>query len=316
MDGKYLQLRRLLLWRDLSLSWDPQQSFVQRNPLHLEIGFGNGEYLARQAASHPERNYLGMELHWESVRRCLRRLAQQDLDNVRLLQVDVQSALRWLLPDACLDGFVALFPCPWPKRQQERFRLFSTSLMSHLNRVCKPGAKGLVVTDHPGLRDYALAQAQGSGLGVQLVEVPPTYNTKYERRWTGEGQQVFYELHYHRVAPADVLRPAEVDVQTLFLDNFEPEAMERELQGEVDGLVVEFRQQLYDPKKERWMVLTTVVEDSLSQTFWIEVARKDGKWCIRPSLGGGYLPTIGVQRAMHRIRDTALQLSEQPVQRG
>ena len=298
MDGKYQELHRLLLWRQLNQSWDPRREFPLDQPLFLEIGFGNGEYLLRQALEQPQHNFLGIEMHWGSVRRCLRRLAQAGCQNVRILQMDAHVAVHYLLPDQRIEKFVALFPCPWPKRDHERFRLFSTDFMGQLNRICRSG--GLVVTDHRGLMEFASAQVAGSGLELQVIETQARYNTKYERRWSGQGQEIFFELHYRPQGPSSYKQMAEVPMQTLILDSFDPEAVV--LEGCQDGLVVQFRQQLYDPKQEIFMVLTTVVEDHLSQTFWIEAARKDGQWHIRPARGGGFLPTLGVQRALDLLQ--------------
>lgn len=295
MQGKYRELHRLLLWRQLPPGWDPRRE----RPLFLEIGFGNGEYLLRQAQSRPHHDFLGIDLHWGSVRRCLRRLAQAGVDNVRLLQVDAHTALRYLFPDQCFEEFVALFPCPWPKRDHESLRLFSTRFMAHLRRTCRGG--GLVVTDHPGLRDYALAQAPGSGLGVRLEEVEARYDTKYERRWSGQGQQLFFELHYQPEGPAPVQAIAEVDLKTLRVSHLNPDSIV--LQGVVEaGLVISFRQQLYDPQQKIWMGLATVVEDHLNQTFWVECRHHKGEWLVRPALGGGYFPTIGLQRTLELVQ--------------
>ena len=40
----------------------------------LEIGFGNGENLAALARSHPQRDFLGVEVHRPGVGRLLREL--------------------------------------------------------------------------------------------------------------------------------------------------------------------------------------------------------------------------------------------------
>ncbi|MFN8606882.1 MAG: hypothetical protein U0931_05090 [Vulcanimicrobiota bacterium] len=299
MEGKYRELHRLLLWRQLSGRWDPRREFNKDQPLDLEIGFGNGEYLLRQAQSRPQHNFLGIEVHWGSVRRCLRRLAQAGCDNVRILQVDAQVAVRYLLPAGCVEKFVALFPCPWPKRGHERFRLFSTEFMGQLNRICREG--GLVVTDHRGLVEFARSQLGDSGLKLQVVETEARYNTKYERRWSGQGQEIFFELHYRPDRPGHYQQIAEVPVQTLTLSQFDPHQLR--LMGSHDGLIVEFRQHLYDPIRRICMILVTVVEDQLNQTFWIEVAcKEDGLWHIRPALGGGFLPTVGVQRALELVQ--------------
>lgn len=336
MDGKYRELHRLLLWRQLDQGWDPRREFPLEQPLSLEIGFGNGEYLLRQAHDHPQHNFLGIEMHWGSVRRCLRRLAQAGSQNVRILQMDANVAVRYLLPDHCLEKFVALFPCPWPKRDHEKFRLFTTDFMGQLNRICRSG--GLVVTDHRGLMQFARSQVAGSGLELEVIETEARYNTKYERRWSGQGQEIFFELHYRPQAhssptpvprgaggtsflhapppgpptpvprganapppgPPTYQQMAEVPMQTLTLDSFDPDHLT--LEGCQDGLVVQFRQQVFDPKREIFMVLVTVVEDQLSQTFWIEAARKEGQWHIRPARGGGFLPTVGVQRALEMVQ--------------
>jgi tRNA (guanine-N7-)-methyltransferase len=299
MEGKYRELHRLLLWRQLSQSWDPRREFPREQPLYLEIGFGNGEYLLRQAQDRPQHNFLGIEMHWGSVRRCLRRLAQAACQNVRVLQMDAQVGVRYLLPDACIEQFVALFPCPWPKREHERFRLFSTEFMGQLNRICRSG--GLVVTDHRGLMEFARAQVDGSGLGLEVIETEARYNTKYERRWSGQGQEIFFELHYRPIGPSPSKQIPEATVQTLILNEFNPDTLV--LEGCQAGLVIQFRQHVYDPKREMCLILVTVVEDQLNQTFWIEVTRKeDGLWHIRPALGGGYLPTVGVQRALELVQ--------------
>lgn len=313
MQGKYKELHRLLQPRRLAANpnWDPAAEFAVRQPLFLEIGFGNGEYLARQAEARPHHNFLGLELHWGSVRRTLRRLAQGGADNVRVMQVDAHVAVRRLLPDSAFHGFVALFPCPWPKRSHERWRLFSTEFMAHLNRVCRADAPGLVVTDHEGLRDYALAQAPGSGLEVRLDTVPAAYNTKYERRWSGQGQALFYELHYKRAAEPQVTRLPEGTLNTLTLPHFDPDRLQLEpLTGD---LTVDFRQQLFDRDRQIWMVLTVVVEDHLTQTFWIECQRAQAGWLLRPARGGGFYPTLGVDAALQQIRHAAQRLGETDV---
>ena len=300
VDGKYLELHRLLLWRQLSASWDPFPCYPRRQPLYLEIGFGNGEYLTRQALERPHHNFLGIELHWPSVRRCLRRLAQAKVDNVRVLQVDAQTALHYLLPDACLAGALALFPCPWPKRQHERFRLFSTSFMGQLGRSLVPGGQALVVTDHAGLKDFARQQADGSGLLLQVVEVTAGYNTKYERRWSGQGQEMFFELHYRKQGTSSSwCRAEEVNMRSLHLDRFEPDALE--IHGIHGEIVVAYRNRVHDREQGIWMVLTTVIEDHLQQTFWIEAIRQPQGWSLRPAQGGGFLPTRGVQLALDHL---------------
>ncbi|CAN0407202.1 unnamed protein product, partial [Phaeothamnion confervicola] len=218
MSGKYLSLERLLLGRDLTVPvrWD--ELFARKAPLVLEIGFGNGEYMLRQTGERPEENFLGIELHWESIKRTLRRLHKANRQNVRLLQMDAQLAMRHLFAPGSLQEFYALFPCPWPKRSHIRNRLFNRGHLNLLHRALASDGKALIVTDYADFRDFVIAQAKGSGFDVRLETTAARYDTKYERRWASEGQQEFYELHLIRKADFPTESFEEVQVKSRRVD--------------------------------------------------------------------------------------------------
>ena len=58
--------------------------FGRDAPCHLEIGFGMGDALAELAAAHPERNYLGVDVHEAGIGRLLHLLGEGGLENVRV----------------------------------------------------------------------------------------------------------------------------------------------------------------------------------------------------------------------------------------
>ena len=59
--------------------------FGRKAPRTVEIGFGNGDNLARMAAAHRERDYLGIEVHRPGVGRLLLALEEGQLTHVRLI---------------------------------------------------------------------------------------------------------------------------------------------------------------------------------------------------------------------------------------
>ena len=64
-------------------------------PRVLEIGFGNGDHLARLAARHPEHDFIGIEVHTPGVGHLLHQVAAAGLTNVRLgFSAAVQTRLR------------------------------------------------------------------------------------------------------------------------------------------------------------------------------------------------------------------------------
>ncbi|MGB5650570.1 MAG: tRNA (guanosine(46)-N7)-methyltransferase TrmB, partial [Sedimenticolaceae bacterium] len=93
------------LWPDWGLEYQSQaldlrSVFGNENPVFLEIGFGNGESLAEMAHRHPERNYLGVEVHGPGVGHLLLKLQEYGCSNVRAIRLDAVEVLDHMLPAA------------------------------------------------------------------------------------------------------------------------------------------------------------------------------------------------------------------------
>ena len=133
MKARYLSLQPLLLWQHGARPIDWAQQFGRQAPIEVEIGFGNGEFLVREAQVHPELNFVGIEQEWASAQRALRRLAQVKILNVRVLLVDARIALERLFLPQTVQRVYALFPCPWPKERHVKHRLFAQTFLTLLN---------------------------------------------------------------------------------------------------------------------------------------------------------------------------------------
>jgi len=131
---------------------DLPELFGNRNPVLLEIGFGNGGALLQMAARHPERNYLGIEVHRPGVGHLLLRLEEQGLANVRVLRQDALELLRHHLADASLDGIYLFFPDPWHKKRHHKRRIVRPEFAQLVARRLKPGGLLHLATDW---EDYA-----------------------------------------------------------------------------------------------------------------------------------------------------------------
>lgn len=130
---------------------DPAKLFGNAHPVWLEIGFGNGETLAELARRHPERNYLGIEVHAPGVGHLLLKAAELDLHNLLVLRHDAVEVLA-ALPDAGLSGALLFFPDPWHKKKHHKRRILQPGFMVELARVIAPGGLFHAATDW---EDYA-----------------------------------------------------------------------------------------------------------------------------------------------------------------
>ncbi len=81
-------------------------AFGRRAPKVLEIGFGMGETTAILAAQHPQYDYLGIEVHTPGVGSLLKRIAELDLANVRIVQHDAVEVNHLVEALGLLDSVV------------------------------------------------------------------------------------------------------------------------------------------------------------------------------------------------------------------
>ena len=103
--------------------------FASAQPVDVEIGFGNGDFLVRTAQTQPQRNFVGIEQQWERVYKTLKKVNRSEIDNVRVLLVDAWVALERLFLPRSIERIYCLFPCPWPKKEHAKHRLFSQSFL-------------------------------------------------------------------------------------------------------------------------------------------------------------------------------------------
>jgi tRNA (guanine-N7-)-methyltransferase len=113
----------------------------------LEIGFGMGEATAHIAKVRPSDFFLCCEVHEPGVGALLKRIGEQDIQNIRILQHDAVEVIDNMLPVASLDGVHIFFPDPWHKSRHNKRRLIQTPLIAKLAARLKPGAYIHCATD-------------------------------------------------------------------------------------------------------------------------------------------------------------------------
>ena len=178
--------------------------FGRAAPVHVEIGFGNGDVLAAMAARHPEYDYLGIEVHRPGIGALLRRLEAAGLGNARVMRADAKEVLARNIPDAALSAVNIFFPDPWPKKRHHKRRLIQPEFAELVRRKLQPGGMLHLATDW---RDYAeqmldvLSQTPGfentAGAGPFAPRPSVRPPTRFEERGRRLGHEV-YDLSFRR----------------------------------------------------------------------------------------------------------------------
>jgi tRNA (guanine-N7-)-methyltransferase len=187
-------------YRDAPLDLD--QAFGRSALKILEIGFGMGETTAGIAASHPENDYLGIEVHTPGVGSLLKRIAAAGATNVRLIRHDAVEVLSVMIPPASLDGVHIYFPDPWPKKRHHKRRLIQPPFIALLSSRMKPGAYLHVATDW---EDYAKQILEVLAAELALDNTASGFaprpewrpETKFETRGLKLGHRV-WDVLFHR----------------------------------------------------------------------------------------------------------------------
>jgi tRNA (guanine-N7-)-methyltransferase len=187
-------------------SLDLEILFGRTAAKHLEIGFGMGDTLINMAKTHPEHDYLGIEVYRPGVGHLLLQLEAQQLTNVRVCCADAVEVLQYQLTVSSLDSVYVLFPDPWPKKRHHKRRLVQPEFVKLLAQRLKSGGYLYLATDWQDYAEQMLAVLESSPDFINSVatnKFAPSDSlvkrplTKFEQRGLHLGNQI-WNLLYQR----------------------------------------------------------------------------------------------------------------------
>ena len=122
--------------------------FAKVQPLEVELGCGDGSFLANYAALHPEHNFIGVERLLGRLKKVDRKGRRANLVNLRGVRVESAYFLEFLLPRHSVSALHLYFPDPWPKRKHQRHRIVNERFPLISEQVLLPGGIVYLRTDH------------------------------------------------------------------------------------------------------------------------------------------------------------------------
>lgn len=163
-------------------------------PVELEIGCGNGRFIAARATKNPDRSYLAVERMMERLRRCSRKAQHGELQNLDFIRVEAGRFVRDLLPDHCISAMYLFFPDPWPKRRHHKNRFFQREMCDTLARIFVPGGIMYISTDH---EEYYNEMYRYLSEDPRFTEIAPLIReadeqTDFERLFLSKGDPIYH----------------------------------------------------------------------------------------------------------------------------
>jgi tRNA (guanine-N7-)-methyltransferase len=174
--------------------------FQRVAPLHVEIGSGNGFFLAGRAKQSPEFNWLGLEIRFKRVMQAARKIERASVTEfTRIARYNVFQLSDLFVPNeiACL---YINHPDPWPKRKDANNRLLAEAFFVELAELMPVGAELRLKTDHPINVQAARENAGpdkwvflGGSEDVNTLGAPWDLDvvTNYQRKFLKKGEPVY-----------------------------------------------------------------------------------------------------------------------------
>lgn len=158
----------------------PRMPFKNRQaPTILEIGYGGGEHLARQALQNPDINFIGAEVFSGGIGKMLEKIEQNNIENVRLYTEDAYPLLQDMAENS-LNGAYLLYPDPWPKKRHHKRRFVSERTLNELARAIKPGGFFRCASDIEDYANWTLSHVlRHDKIHLPVVE-PLSWHTPFE----------------------------------------------------------------------------------------------------------------------------------------
>jgi len=183
--------------------WDGK--FAKKQPIHIEVGMGKGQFIIGMAKAHPDINFIGIDVQVSVAAVALRAALdeEQTLTNLFLIAGDGEDLTEYF-NDGEIDQLYLNFSDPWPKTRHEKRRLTYKSFLDTYKQILRPEGRIEFKTDNRGLFEFSLTSLNNYGMIFENVwldlhdsdENEGNVETEYEQKFSAKGQPI-YKLAAH-----------------------------------------------------------------------------------------------------------------------
>lgn len=171
--------------------------FGNENPIHIEVGTGKGQFIARMAQQYPDINFIGIELAKSIIVDAAEKVIESKQPNVLLLNENASDLTEIFAEDEISEIYLN-FSDPWPKNRHEKRRLTYKTFLEQYKFILNPNGQLVFKTDNQGLFEYSLISLTDFGMKLEEVSLDlhalqdqTNVMTEYEEKFSSKGQRIY-----------------------------------------------------------------------------------------------------------------------------
>lgn len=171
--------------------------YGNKNPLHLEIGCGKGQFICEAAKRNPEINFLAVEINRNVLSDACRRALEMQLPNLYFLHCGAEVLPKYLKPGSVARLYLN-FSCPFPKKAYENRRLTNVRYLEIYKELLAPGAEIHQKTDNMHFFEYSIEQFSSAGYRIRNISLDLHQSgftdnilTEYEQKFSSAGFPIY-----------------------------------------------------------------------------------------------------------------------------
>lgn len=175
-----------------------QSRFSKKQPLHLEVGMGKGQFIIGMAKAHPEINFIGLEIQRTVAAIALKKALPEKLSNLQLICGEGEELTEYFEPGE-VEKLYLNFSDPWPKKRHAKRRLTYHTFLSEYQLILQPQGQVELKTDNMGFFEFSVVSMNNFGMkfaGLWLDlhnsdENEHNVETEYEHKFASKGQPIY-----------------------------------------------------------------------------------------------------------------------------
>ncbi|MDU3350852.1 MAG: tRNA (guanosine(46)-N7)-methyltransferase TrmB, partial [Clostridium sp.] len=152
-----------------------KQSFVNDNPIYLELGCGKGTFIAVHGSENEDINYIAIDIKDEVLVLAKRNIEKayedknKEINNLKLMAQEIALINDIFSEEDVVDRIYINFCNPWPKERHKKRRLTHTRQLENYKNFLAEDGEIYFKTDDDELFDESIEYFKEAGFNIEYI---------------------------------------------------------------------------------------------------------------------------------------------------